>query len=220
MLSNLFQKTVASVRLPILLNIIGTEYHLETHRISSKYLYVKLYNADLEYLPPLHSNILVFINLNLFGSGVFELKGSIDSVEDLTGGRKGIWIEYETKSETDSKKINEFIKKFYIPRYSTRFDIEILSENDFFNAEAINLSENGIFIESKLYSIKEREVCILTLYPEKESIQIHAEVSWINSGLIHDKPIGYGFKFIHTGLSKYRIKKFVKKLKMNSEILR
>jgi Tfp pilus assembly protein PilZ len=208
------------VKLPLGINIIGSMYHAETSQISEKYILVKVYLDDFEYIPPENSHIYIFLSLNLFNRGILELKGKIVEKENIEGGRLAIWIEYETYSESDQKKILDFINHHYTPRYSVRFSVDVLSEHHYFSAEAVNVSENGIFIESSIYPIDIRSNCILTLHLDDDSFQLQAELSWINKGQIFERPIGYGFKFIHTNKTKHRIKTYLEKLKDSSEILR
>jgi hypothetical protein len=209
-----------AVRLPLSLNVVGKIYHLETTMISREYIYLKVYEEDFEFLPSSYSHLILFMNLDLFSNGKFDLEGKLVSIDKLTGSRLGLWISYQAETEKDKTIISEFVRNHYTPRYSVRFDVDIKTETKFLRAEAINLSEKGIFIEAPLDQLEERDACVLTLYPENRSISVKAEVSWINKGKMYDKPNGYGLKFIHDKKTESKIIDYLNLLKDRSEILR
>ena len=215
-----FVASAISVRLPISLNIVGKIYHLETNMISREYIYLKVYEEDLEFLPETNSHLLLFMNLDLFSNGKFDLEGKLVAIDKLNGSRLGLWIYYKAETEKDQHIISEFVRNHYTPRYSVRFDVDMKTETKFIRAQAINLSEKGVFIEAPLDHLEEREVCTLILYPENLSISVLAEVSWINKGKMYDKPNGYGMKFLHDKKTESKILHYLELLKNRSEILR
>jgi len=219
-LKRFFLASAISVRLPISLNIVGKIYHLETNMISREYIYLKVYEEDFEFLPSTNSHLLLFMNLDLFNSGKFELEGKLVAIDKLNGSRLGLWISYKAESERDEEIISEFVQTHYTPRYSVRFDVDIKTEKKFFSGLAINLSEKGIFVEAPLNHLEEREICNLTLYPENLSIPVNAQVSWINKGKMYDKPNGYGLKFLSDKKTQSQILQYLDLLKNRSEILR
>lgn len=215
----LLNKAIA-VRLPLALNIAGKVYHLETTMISNDYIYLRIYEDDIEYLPSIYSHLILFMNLDLFSSGKFELEGKLVFVDRLPGNRIGLWISYQTQTEEETNFISEFVSSHYTPRYSVRFDVDIKTDTKFLHAEAINLSERGIFVEAPLDQLEERQVCELILYPENQSISVKAQVSWINKGKMYDKPNGYGLKFLLDNKNKSAIIRYVDLLKDRVAILR
>lgn len=220
-IKGLFLSTRAiSVRLPLSLNIVGKIYHLETSMISREYIYLKVYEEDFDFLPIVNSNILIFMNLNLFNNGKLDLEGKLISIDRLGGSRLGLWIEYKTELEKEKKIISDFVVNHYTPRYSVRFDVEINNTTNLLKAEAINLSEKGIFIEAPPDRLEENEICTLVLFPENFSIPVKAQVSWINKGKMYDKPNGYGFKFLAEKKSRTQILKYISILKKRSAMLR
>ncbi len=217
----LFLSTRAiSVRLPLSLNIVGKLYHLETSMVSKEYIYLKVYEEDFEFMPSSYSHLLLFMTLDLFNNGKIELEGKLVSIDRLTGSRLGLWISYQTEVESERKILSEFITNHYTPRYSVRFDVEIKTPTKLLRAEAINLSEKGIFIEAPLGRLEEREICTLILYPENLSIPVKAEVSWINKGKMYDKPNGYGLKFLSDKKTESKVIKYLDVLKNRSAMLR
>lgn len=219
-LKRFFLATAISVRLPITLNIVGKIYHLETNMISREHIYLKVYEEDFDFLPETNSHLLLFMNLDLFNNGKFDLEGKLVAVDRLNGSRLGLWISYKAESENDQNIISEFVRNHYTPRYSVRFDVDIKTQTKFLRAQAINLSEKGVFIEAPLNHLEEMEVCTLILYPENLSISVLAEVSWINKGKMYDKPNGYGMKFLHDKKTESKILQYLELLKNRSEILR
>lgn len=208
------------VRLPISLNIAGKLYHLETNMISNEYIYLRVYEEDFEFLPDSCSHLILFMSLDLFSNGKFELEGRLVSVERLIGNRLGLWILYKTETKKDRDILSEFFQTHYTPRYSVRFDVDIKTETKFVRSEAINLSEKGIFLEAPINLLEERQICELILYPENLSIKVKAQVSWINKGKMYDKPNGYGLKFLLDKKSESEILKYLVLLKNRSAILR
>lgn len=213
-------KKAVFVCLPISLNIAGKIYHLETNMISNEYLYLRIYEEDFEFLPDSCSNLILFISLDLFSNGKFELEGRLVSIERLIGNRLGLWILYKTETKKDREILSEFFQTHYTPRYSVRFDVDVKTEIKFMRSEAINLSEKGIFLEAPINLLEERQICELILYPENLSIRVKAQVSWINKGKMYDKPNGYGLKFLLDKKSESEIIRYLKLLKNRSAILR
>ncbi len=209
-----------SVRLPLSLNIAGRIYHLETSMMSKEYIYLKVFEEDFEFLPSSYSHLILFMNLNLFNNGKIDLEGRMASVDTLSGSRLGLWVEYQTELESERKTLSEFVLNHYTPRYSVRFDVEIKTPTKLLRAEAINLSEKGIFIEAPPDQLEEKEICNLVLFPENFFIPVRAEVSWINKGKMYDKPNGYGFKFFSDKKTESKISKYLDLLKKRSAMLR
>lgn len=215
---NELSKGAVSARLPITLNIIGKNYHLETSLISNERMMIKILEDSVEFIPNSDSNILLFINLNLNVHQIVELKGKIEYIEKLAQNKKAVWIKFETHSENDFKKIKEYIEKTYIPRYELKIQVEVMTEKNFFNSESSNISENGILIRSDYYEIKENEICILNLYFENESIEQKAELSWVQK--VSEAETNFGFKFIHNGQSRYKMNDIIKQIRNNSKLIR
>lgn len=209
-----------SVRLPLSLNIAGKIYHIETNMISKEHIYIKAYEEDFEFLPSVNSHLILFMNLDLFNNGKFELEGKLVSIDRIAGSRIGIWISYKTESDSNRKMISEFVLNHYTPRYSVRFAVEIQAGEKILHGEAINLSEKGIFIEAELGHLEDNKIYHLTLFPETEPIQLDAQVSWINKGKMYDKPNGYGLKFISDRTALKKILTYLKILRERSAILR
>lgn len=209
-----------SVRLPLNLNIVGKNYHLETSLISKEYIYLKVYEEDFEFLPSSFSHLILFMHLDLFNNGKIDLEGKLISVDRLSGSRLGLWISYNTEVDADKKTLSEFVVNHYTPRYSVRFHVEIKTQTKLIRAEAMNLSEKGIFIEAPLDRLEEGEACTLILYPENLTIPVEAEVSWINKGKMYDRPNGYGLRFLSDKKTESKILKYLDLLKNRSAMLR
>ncbi|HMV43536.1 MAG TPA: PilZ domain-containing protein [Leptospiraceae bacterium] len=209
-----------SVRLPLSLNIAGKIYHLETNMISREYIFIKIYEEDFEFLPSVYSHIILFMNLDLFNIGKYELEGKLVSIDKIAGSRCGLWIEYKTETESDRKTISQFVQNHYTPRYSVRFSVEIKTDHKTLRGEAINLSEKGIFIEAELGHLEENKMYSLILYLESDIIHVNAQVSWINKGKMYDKPNGYGLKFLPDKNAEKKITQYLNTLKKRSAILR
>ncbi|MCB1160913.1 MAG: PilZ domain-containing protein [Leptospiraceae bacterium] len=203
------------VRIPVTINVLGDEYFLESSLITEKYLYLKVYEEDFDYLPEEDSNILIFLSLNLYSRGKAEMVTSLFAKESLNSGRIGLWLKILETSEEDKASIREFLIRYHSPRYSVRFSV-LLSHRTIEKkhiTSAINLSQNGIFLETELLDLKVGDRCRLLLYPQAKRIPIDAEVSWINNGNLYDKPNGYGFKFLHDSRSSYALRKLLYTLK-------
>ncbi len=215
---NQLSKGAVSAKLPITLNVIGKNYHLETSLISNDRMMIKVFDDSLEFIPSIESNILLFINLNLNLSNIIELQGKIELIEKLHQNKQNIWIKFETHSENDFKKIKDYIDKTYIPRYKLQIIVEVMSEKKFFSATSSNLSENGVLIQTDFYDIRENEICILNLYFENENVEQKSELSWIQK--VSEGETNYGFKFIHNGQSRYKMNEIIKQIKNSSLLIR
>ncbi|MBK8396062.1 MAG: PilZ domain-containing protein [Leptospiraceae bacterium] len=188
--------------------------------ISNNFFYFRVYSEDFDFIPSTNSHLLLFMNLDLFNSGKFDLEGKLVAIEKLNGSRLGLLVSYKAEKEKDQKTISEFVRNHYTPRYSVRFAVDIRTDTEFIPALAINLSEKGIFIEAPLNHLEEREICTLLLHLDDSSISVKAQVSWINKGKMYDKPNGYGLKFIYDTNTESKILRYLEKLKNRSSILR
>lgn len=211
-------KGAVSAKLPITLNVLGKNYHLETSLISNDRMMIKILSDSIDYIPNTNSNILLFISLNLSIREQIELSGKVEHIENLSNQKKSIWIKFETHSENDFKKIKEYVDKTYIPRYEISIHSEIMSEKNFFSGTSSNISENGILILSDYYEIKENEICILNLNFDQQVIEQKAELSWIQKN--SDSETKFGFKFIHNGQSRYKMNEIIKQIKTNTQLFR
>ncbi|MCB1191054.1 MAG: PilZ domain-containing protein [Leptospiraceae bacterium] len=219
---HILEKQNYAVSIPVSLNILGKTYNLNTSVLTPEYVYIKIYIDDFDLIPEVGSDVLIFITMNFFAIGLIELSGKMIGYKELSGKRLGIWIKYEDISDKDKKRINNFIFKYYAPRYSVRFEVSI-SKHGFqghYKTQAINLSKNGIFVEGEpgLFSINDK--CNLVLYPQNSQIEVMGEVTWINKGKLYDKPNGYGLKFIHNKFSRKKISKYTESLVNKSELIR
>lgn len=210
------------VSIPILLNIFGETYNLNTSVVTPNYVFLKIYMDDFDIIPEVGSNIMLFITMNIFTMGLVELSGKVINYKKLSGKRLGLWIVYEDINEKDQKKLANFLDKYYSPRYSVSFGVDVFKHSfeTQYPTQAVNLSYNGIFIEGEpgLFDVKEK--CYLHLHTENQNIEVMGEVTWINKGKLYDKPNGFGIKFIHNKYSRKQISNYVKTLTHKSELIR
>ncbi len=215
------KKHATSVRVPVNLNILGQEFFTESSILTHQYIYIKVYEEDFELIPDIESKILLFMNLNFYTRGQLELTGSLVHKEFLPGARQGLWIKFLDISKEDETFITDFTTKYYFPRYSTKFNVIVYTQSSkMFLTEAVNISENGIFLETGDTSLNVGSRCELSLEFSNVSLLIQSVVSWVNQGKIYNKPNGYGMKFLHNKTTANLVKKYIEGLKNKSALLR
>ncbi|MEM7180325.1 MAG: PilZ domain-containing protein [Spirochaetota bacterium] len=219
---NKIKDSVSAVRIPVTLNILGHKYFLETRILTEKIVYLTVYREDIEILPENDSSIVLFLSLNFYSRGKVECIAKLKYKEILPGDRLGLWIEFIDIQEEDTNLIKDFLASYYSPRYSVRFEVILQNDRQEFPGEAINLSENGIFVETDISELKagDGKIYQLWLYPYDQEIYSQGQITWLNTGKLYDKPYGCGIKFLHTQDSQKKIHNYIHMLKTKSEIVR
>jgi Tfp pilus assembly protein PilZ len=208
------------VRVPVALNVIGQTYHLESSFLSPREIYLKIYLDDLEYLPPSDSNIVLFLSLNLYSRGKFEVEGKITRTDKLKGNRAGLLISFFGIDSEITATITDFVYKYYSPRYSVRLEAVLIFQNREIYVNAVNLSRNGIFIETETELFSKGDYCKLKLFLGNSTVIVEAIITWLNNGSVYDKPNGLGMKFLHDKTSSKAISAYITELEKKSEIMR